>query len=204
MKPIAHSVRWYTLGLFLAAFTSLACTDSNLSKQADSAAETRGLIVGLEGLQPFSGNSIDSLTKEVAAYTHLAQESSSGFYWTHMPAIRAAHAAGKPIYIVGYSLGGIDATRLAQECRKANITVSILFLLDPGALCAFSEKIPPNVRKVVFYQSGSCDSVLDRPQQFLEDPGSTRVELEDLSYMDHLGLPSVLADRIEGDILRGP
>lgn len=185
----------------------LSCTDGNLSKTAElkgRPADTRGVIVGFEGLQPFSGNSIDSLTREVAAQTHLAQAASSGFYWAHLPLIRSAHADGKPIYIVGYSLGGVEATRLAQECSKENITVNILFLMDPGALCAFAEKIPRNVRKVVFYQSGSCNSLLEGPlERFLEDPGSTQVEFEDLSYRNHMTLPSGLAERISGRILSG-
>jgi pimeloyl-ACP methyl ester carboxylesterase len=185
----------------------LACIDSNLSKNAaleNGLADTRGLIVGFEGLQPFSGNSIDSLTKEVAADTHLTQAASSGSYWAHLPLIRSAHANGRPIYIVGYSLGGVEATKLAQECRKESITVNILFLLDPGTLCAFTEKIPRNVRKVVFYQSGSCDSLLDRPlDRFLEDPSSTQIEFEDLSDLNHMSLPSGLVERIEGRILNG-
>jgi len=195
-------------GLFLAAFVNLACTDGNLSRIAatgDRPSETRGVIVGLEGLQPFSGASIDTLTKEVAANAHLVQTASSGFGWTHMPLIRSAHANGQPIYIVGYSLGGVEATKLAQECGRENIAVNILFLLDPGVFCSFAEKIPRNVRKVVFYQSGSCDSLLDGSlEQFLDDPASTKVEFEDLSSRDHLSLPSGLAEKIERDILSGP
>jgi hypothetical protein len=207
MKCAAHRVRWCAPGLFLAAFVGLACTEGNPSQKAEPQGRqdnTRGVIIGLEGLQPFSGNSIDSLTKEVAGEAHLTQASSSGFSWAHLPLLRSAHANGRPIYIVGYSLGGVEATNLAQACRRENITVNILFLLDPGALCAFNEKIPRNVRKVVFYQSGSCDSVLDRPlERFLEDPGSTRVESEDLSYLYHLNLPSGVVESIKGRILSG-
>ena len=202
MRGTAFRFRWCTLGLFLASFMCSACTDG-LSNSADRQGDTRGLIVGIEGLQPFSGNDIDSLTKKVAADTHLAQASSSGFYRVHMPLIRSARASGHPIYIVGYSLGAVEATNLVQACRKENITVDILFLLDPGALCAFSEKIPSNVRKVVFYVSGSCDGVFSNPQQLLEDPGSTHVELEDLSHLNHGTLPSGLIGSIEGRILSG-
>jgi alpha/beta superfamily hydrolase len=135
---------------------------------------------------------------------HLVQASSSGASWVHLPLIRSAHANGRPIYIVGYSLGGVAATKLAQECRKESITVNILFLLDPGALCSFTEKIPRNVRKVVFYQSGSCDSLLNTPlERFLEDPGSTQIEFQDLSDLNHLSLPSGLVGTIEGNILSG-
>jgi len=189
------------------AFVGLACTDGDLSTKAergDPLNETRGLIVGFEGLQPFSGNSIESLTKQVAADTRLDQAASSGFYWAHMPKIRSAHAKGQPIYIVGYSLGGVEATSLVQACHKENIPVNVLFLLDPGALCAYAGKIPPNVRKVVFYQSGTCGSLLDGPlERFLDDPGSTQVQFEDLSSYDHMSLPSGLAQRIEGKILSG-
>ena len=180
-----------------------ACTDDNFPNMAGQSGDTRGLIVGLEGLQPFSGNDIELLTRKVAADAHLAQADSSGFYWVHMPVIRSAHASGHPIYIVGYSLGAVEATNLAQACRRENITVDILFLLDPGALCAFSEKIPRNVRNVVFYVSGSCDGLLINPQQFLEDPYSTKVELDDLSHLNHGSLPLDLAGSIEGRILSG-
>lgn len=204
MKCTIHRARLCALGPLLAAFMGLGCAEGRFSRKADRLADARGVIVGLEGLQPFSGSSIDSLTKEVAADLHLAQTASSGFYRAHLPTIRSAHAAGRPIYIVGYSLGGIDATRLAQECRKENITVSILFLLDPGALCVFAEKVPDNVRKVVFYQSGSCNSLLGSPRQFVEDAGRTQVELVDLSHSNHLSLPSGLARRIEREISNGP
>ncbi len=189
----------------MAAIIAVGCTDGALSKKANHRlAGKRGVIVGYEGLQPFSGNSIDSLTKQVAVDTNLAQAASSGISLGHMQMIRAAHANGLRIYIVGYSLGGIEATRLAQACRKEEIPVDILFLLDPGALCTYTEKIPYNVRKVVFYQSGSCDSLLDRPlDRFLEDPRSTRVDFEDLSHHNHLSLPSGLVRRMEGEILGG-
>ncbi len=195
-------------GLFLAAFMGFSCTAGDPPVKARSEgrlADARGLIVGFEGLQPLSGNSIDRLTKQVAADTNLVQAASSGFSSAQLSRIRSSHANGQPIYIVGYSLGGIEATKLAQRCGKENITVNILFLLDPGALCSFSQKIPRNVRKVVFYQSGTCESLLDKPlERFLESPGSTKIEFEDLSDLNHLSLPSGLVESIEREIMSGP
>jgi hypothetical protein len=188
----------------------LACTSSTISKKKvavlDRQVETRGLIVGFEGLQPFSGRRADKLTKSVAKDLHLAQAATSGNPSVYMPLVASAHANGQPIYIVGYSLGAVAARKLAEKCRKEDIPVDILFLLDPGAMGVFTGRIPRNVRKVVFYQSGTYDSsVSDKPPgEFLEDPTNTHVKFEDLSRLNHLTLPSHLVNRIKAEIQRGP
>ncbi len=102
-------------------------------------------------------------------------------------------------------LGGLEARKLAERCKKEGIQVDILFLLDPGAMGVFTGKIPDNVRKVVFYQSGTYESSLrDKlPEEFLENPLLTQVEFEDLYRLNHMTLPShlvrMIRDQIKGD-----
>jgi hypothetical protein len=206
MKVTGHLVKWGMLGLFLAAISGLACTGSSISEknveQLEQQVKTRGLIVGFEGLQPFSGHRADNLTKKVAKDLDLAQAATSGNSSAYLPLVTSAHANGQSIYIVGYSLGGAEAMKLAEECRKEDIPVDILFLLDPVS----TGKIPRNVRKVVFYQSGTRDSsVSDKPRgEFLEDPDNTQVKFEHESNLNHMDLPLHLADRIKAEIESGP
>lgn len=212
MKNANHIGKYWTLGLCLAgaALCGIACTGTGIPKakmvQLEQQVKTRGLIIGFEGLQPFSGHRADNLTKQVAKELHLSQAATSGNPSEYMPLVASAHANGQPIYVVGYSLGGLDARKLAEKCKTVDIPVDILFLLDPGAMGVFTGKIPDNVRKVVFYQSGTYESSLsEKPSdQFLEDPDRTQVEFQDLSKLNHMNLPSHLAGKIKAQIKSGP
>jgi hypothetical protein len=212
MNEAYHISKWWTLGLCLAAVTlsSIACTEPSIPEaklaQLERQARTRGLIIGFEGLQPFSGHRADDLTKQVAKELHLVQVATSGNPSVYLPLVTSAHDNGQPIYIVGYSLGGDEANNLAEICKKAGIPVDILFLLDPGAMGVFAGKIPDNVHKVVVYQSGTYDnSSWEKPSgEFLEDPERTQVEFHDLSKLNHMNLPSHLAGKIKDQIKSGP
>ncbi len=168
--------------------------------------KTRGVIVGFEGLQPYSGHRIDNLTRHVAEDLDLVHVATSGNPSAHLLLLKAAHANGQPIYIVGYSAGGGDARRLAEKCRQKNIPVDGLFLLDPGTMGVFTGKIPRNVRKVVFYQSGTYPSALPErpPRQYLEDPANTSAKFMDLIELNHMSLPMHLARSIEAEIKKAP
>jgi hypothetical protein len=161
-----------------------------------------GLIIGFEGLQPFSGHRADDLTKKVAKELDLAQAATSGNAASHMPFIIEANSNHQPIYVVGYSLGGNEARSLVDRCKKAGIPVAILFLLDPGAMGVFSGHIPDNVHKVVFYASGTYGGVLSDkdPAAYLEDPNKTRVEFDDVPDLNHMNLPSHVAKKITSEI----
>ena len=84
MNDAYHLGKWLTLGLCLAAATlsGLGCTGTEIPKakmaQLKLRTRTRGLIIGFEGLQPFSGHRADQLTKRVAKDLNLAQEATSG------------------------------------------------------------------------------------------------------------------------------
>ena len=61
---------------------------------------------------------------------------------------------------------------------------------------------PDNVRKVVFYISGSYGSSVqaEDPAHFLENPRTTRYEFVDMSLLNHMNLPSHVARRIREEI----
>ncbi|MDD4890347.1 MAG: hypothetical protein PHU85_10495 [Phycisphaerae bacterium] len=208
MDRLGQITRRLVMTAGLAAIVALgsACTGHGLSRKKEQQVEkqvrTRGLIIGFEGLQPFSGHRADDLTKKVAKDVKLAQAATSGNASVHLPLVAAAYAHGQPVYIVGYSLGGNEARKLAEKCQRTGYPVDILFLLDPGAMGVFRGTIPSNVRKVVFYQSGTYDSSLrGRPRsEFLEDASRTEVEFEDMSRQSHLNLPSHVAKKIRDQI----
>lgn len=183
-----------------------ACTGGGVprdkAQKLHKQVKTHGLIVGFEGLQPMSGHRADDLTKQVAKALDLAQLATSGNSDAHMPFVVEANANHQPVYVVGYSLGGNAARDLVTKCQKAGIPVAGLFLLDPGAMGHFTGKIPDNVRKVVFYMSGSFSLPKD-PGEYLENPHKTRVEFEDLTNLNHMNLPAHVARKIRDEIREG-
>ena len=131
-------IRLFVLWAFVLALVGLlsaGCTSSGISSNRVAAlfreVQTRGGIVGLEGLQPFSGFSAYHLVGTVGDELGLAHSATSGNYMVHMPIIEQASKRGWPIYLVGYSLGGDQARLLAEACKERGITIRILFLLDP-------------------------------------------------------------------------
>jgi thioesterase domain-containing protein len=193
-----------TIGLI-----SAGCTSSGISSSRVAAlyreVQTRGLIVGLEGLQPFSGFRADELVETVGDNLGLAHSATSGNYMVHMPIIEQANKRGWPIYLLGYSLGGDQARLLAEACRDRGITIRILFLLDPRYMTASRPgKIPSNVRRVVFYTSRSYDEsvgVVPMPGN-LADARQTALLVEDLRATGHLGLPEYVTQRMQAEIAR--
>ncbi|MCY2924005.1 MAG: thioredoxin family protein [Planctomycetota bacterium] len=185
------------------------CTSSDISSARLDAlyreVQTRGVFVGLEGLQPFSGFRADQLVGAVGDELGLAHSATSGNYMDHMPVIEQAHRRGWPIYILGYSLGGDQARRLAEACNDRGIPIRILFLLDPRFMASsVPGKIPSNVRRVVFYTSGSYDNtvgVMPTPDN-LVDPRHTALLVEDLPVTGHMGLPGYVTERIRAEIAR--
>lgn len=163
----------------------------------------RGVIVGFEGLQPWSGFSAYQLVKDVGESCQLTYAAGSGGYSTFMPLIREAHKQSRPVYLVGYSLGGDQARRLAVSCQKENIPVRILFLLDPHYMTAAKpEKVPSNVQRVVFYMSSAYRQfghAVPTPGD-LEDATQTTLIAEDARAVWHTGLPSYVTPRVRIEV----
>ena len=165
--------------------------------------KSRGLIVGFEGLQPFSGFSVRNLVLSVGQDLGLVNAATSGHREAHLPIIEAAARAGLPIYIVGYSMGGQEARRLAELCRDRNIPVRILFLLDPGYLVAkVPDKVPDNVARAVFYTSPTYRTFVGTEPKpiHLADPAKTAFASEYFSNSDHTTLPTMVTDRIRKEV----
>lgn len=188
---------------------SAGCTSSGISSARMHTlfreVQTRGLIVGIEGLQPFSGFRAEHLVKTVGNELGLAHSATSGNYMVHMPIIEQANKRGQPIYLVGYSLGGDQARLLAEACNERGITIRILFLLDPHYMAAdVPARIPSNVRRAVFYSSSSYDdsvAVVPRPGN-LADAAQTALLVEDLPGTGHMGLPEYVTQRVHSEIAR--
>lgn len=195
--------------LAVVGLISAGCTSSGISSSRQDAlyreVQTRGVIIGLEGLQPFSGFRASQLVGTVGDELGLAHSATSGNYLAHMPTIEQANKRGWPIYLLGYSLGADQARRLAEACDERGITIRIMFLLDPRYMTAtIPGKIPGNVRRVVFYTSQSYDdsvAVVPTPDN-LADPKRTDLLVEDLRATGHLGLPAYVTRRIQDEVAR--
>jgi thioesterase domain-containing protein len=122
-----------------------------------------------------------------------------------LPTIEQANSRGWPIYLVGYSLGGDQARRLAEVCNEHGVKIRILFLLDPRYMAdGIPGKIPRNVIRVVFYTSRSYDdaiAVVPTPYD-LADAGQTALLVEDLPGTEHMGLPAYVTQRIQAEIAK--
>jgi pimeloyl-ACP methyl ester carboxylesterase len=165
--------------------------------------KTKGLIVSLEGLQPFSWHYADDLAAQVASRLGLAHSATSGNYAAHLPFVEEAARNGQPIYLVGYSLGADQARRLAALCKEKGIPVRILFLLDPGYLASPNPpKIPDNVESLVVYTGRDYDVWVNQPatRGLLEAPAKTKLESEDFPLVSHADLPMHVADLVEARI----
>ena len=203
MVNARHLQRGLALAVCLAATMALgACADLELNKELSAQVKTRGLIVVFEGLQPFSADRATSLAQRAAREAGLAAVGTTGNSAAYVPLAAAAHASGHSVYIIGYSLGGGDACNLAEQCQAKSIPIAILFLVDPGALGLYTDKIPANVSKVIFYRSlGWAVDLPTRPRgELLEDPNRTTVKFEDFPGVGHLDLPGYLAGKLASEI----
>ena len=207
-SAIRFFARWAP-ALVVAAMIAGGCTGSGISSSRRSAltrdVRTRGLIVGFEGLQPFSGFRIKNLAKEVGGELNLAQSVTSGNYKAHLRIIEEAYKHGQPIYLIGYSMGGNQARLLAEECDHRGIPVRILFLLDPEYMVSSHPGlVPANVRTAVVYTSSTYHTTVGRipGQDDLADPGRTSLSVEDFPEAGHMGLPSTVTSWVQQEIAR--
>jgi pimeloyl-ACP methyl ester carboxylesterase len=75
------------------------------------------------------------LTEQVEPY--IKSRNGGGNFYTHwddskvMEAVRATHAAGRPVILIGHSWGGSDAIAAARRARGENIIVDLLITIDP-------------------------------------------------------------------------
>lgn len=75
------------------------------------------------------------LTEEVEPYIKLRK--GGGNFYTHWDdskvagAVRATHAAGRPVILIGHSWGGSDAIAAARRARGESIIVDLLITIDP-------------------------------------------------------------------------
>lgn len=164
-----------------------------------------GLIVGFEGLQPFSGFRIKNLAQTIGDELDLEYSVTSGNYEVHLPIIEKAHTHKQPIYLIGYSMGGNQARLLAEECDRRNIPVRMLFLLDPEYMVSADPgKVPGNVRKVVVCTSTTYHLTVGTipGENNLADASRTSLLIEDCPEAGHMGLPESMTSWILEQIAR--
>lgn len=110
------------------------CTERGIpSSEANILADEvthKPLVIGYEGLQPFSGYRVKNLTEALSIELGFADSATTGNRGCHMPYIEKASQSGQPIHIIGYSLGAAEARALAQDCEKKSIVIDDLILLD--------------------------------------------------------------------------
>ncbi|MDD4890892.1 MAG: hypothetical protein PHU85_13305 [Phycisphaerae bacterium] len=185
------------------------CTASHI-KDRDMAVlkekvKTTSLLVGLEGLQPFSGHRAERLVQQVAKDTNLTYSATSGNYQVHLPLIREAKRHGQHVYLVGYSIGAQQARWLAELCRQEGLEIDIAFFLDPGYLVKRPpDKVPDNVKKAVFHTSPTYRFWVgvEPTRQHLSNPDKTLFAKEYFPRTDHGRLPKAVVAEIEREIAR--
>ncbi len=199
----------YGLALVWVAMAAGGCTGAGISSSGRRAlledVQTHGLIVGFEGLQPFSGYRIRNLARYVGDELDLARSVTSGNYKAHLRIVEEAHRHGQPIYLIGYSMGGNQARLLAEECNRRGIPIRILFLLDPEYMASSRPgKIPPNVREAFVYTSSTYHVTVGNipSEEDLADPGRTSLSVEDVSETGHMGLPDHVTSWVQREIAR--
>jgi hypothetical protein len=200
---------FYAVALVSVATVVSGCTAAGISSSRRSNlnedVRTHGLIVGLEGLQPFSGFRISTMARKVGDELDLAHSVTSGNYKAHLRIIEEAHKNGQPIYLIGYSLGGDQARLLAEECNRRDIPVRILFLLDPEYMVSgHPGKIPGNVQRAVVYTSDTYHTTVGKipGEGNLADPGRTSLSVEDVPEAGHMTLPAEVTPRVRQEIAR--
>ncbi|MFA6133039.1 MAG: hypothetical protein WC869_03360 [Phycisphaerae bacterium] len=205
----ARGFALWACSLAAIGLASAGCTSSGISSSRLDAlfreVQTRGVFVGLEGLQPFSGFRADQVVGTVGDELGLAHSTTSGNYRVHMPIIEQANKSGWPIYLLGYSLGGDQARLLAEACNERGITIRILFLLDPHYMAAdVPGKIPRNVQRVVFCTSRSYDDdiAVVPTADNLADASRTVLLVEDIPATGHMDLPEYVTQRIRVEIAK--
>ena len=206
-SAIRSLAQWTPALVFVTMIVS-GCTAAGISPSGRSAlvedVHTHGLIVGLEGLQPFSGFRINDMARKVGDQLDLAHSVTSGNYQAHLRVIEEAHKHGQPVYLIGYSLGGDQARLLAEECDRRDIPIRILFLLDPEYMVSAHGKIPGNVRQAVVYTSATYHTTVGAipKEDDLADPSRTSLSVEDFSETGHMGLPARVTSWVQQEIAK--
>ena len=149
----------------------------------------RNLIVGIEGLQPWSGASVHNMVSNFADEFGLCACASSGDWSAHILILQEANSKGKYVFLVGYSSGCNEVRALAETGK-----VTILFFIDPTYTGnAFVPKIPGTVDKVITC-TGKNSGILGGKGRItpdmLENPQHTIIENYTIKGADHLDMPT--------------
>jgi hypothetical protein len=167
----------YYVFLFAIIFSLISCNVSPESISMQTArilsqqVQNKPYVALIEGLQPFSGESMNDLGQKLSLECNVSAYATSGNHDAHMPIIREANRNHQKIYIAGFSTGEREAVLLSEDCEREGIPVEILFLLD-GVRIA---KIHTTVKNV-FDILGTKPYVFRRPERYgqkdLENKGT--------------------------------
>jgi len=158
--------------------------------------ESDFFAVGIEGLQPFSQDSVHQLMQRLyfESNRNMAYDASSGDWSRHMENIRTADKYAKKIFLIGYSAGAEEVWHIADRCCSEGIPIEILFYLDPThKKSLFSPKriVPNNVKKVVVI-TGEFSGILGGrglDSRDVQDTRRTEIENHTLAGTGHMRLP---------------
>jgi hypothetical protein len=109
---------------------------------------------------------------------------------------KKVRASGRPLFIIGHSLGGRRAVAVANELLVAGITPDHVFTIDP--FVADDTVAPPGVPLTNFYQMQSF--INGRPVA-----DATNIELSDhgighFSITDHAMVRSAILNTVTGGV----
>lgn len=165
-------------------------------------AATRGHVYLVRGIGNIFSLGMDALADKLRA-KGISESVSNHLTWSRVAnKIAARYKRGRrnaPIVIVGHSLGGNAAIRMAAKLDKAGVPVRLLVIFD----ATNAEPIPANVREAInYYKPGGRGKVL-RPGQGFK--GKIRNDnLKNLPKLKHMNMDesATLHSRVIAKVLR--
>ncbi len=101
------------------------------------------------------------------------------FWPEHMTRLRDAHAAGRPIILVGYSAGYHQSILTAEQCQREGINIDLLIGIDPSYIADHPFYLPANIKQARFYFSSGKGDLMGwarGDEQKIKDAKDSRVE----------------------------
>ena len=165
--------------------------------------QKQSYVAGFEGVPFLSLRRMSTLVENLSLNPTLTGCATSGNPEEHLEYAIKAHESGNNVYIIGYSAGAKDALAFAELCKKEEVLIQTMYLLDPTCFDGlFKQKITKNVLRVINYRSIAENSIRGNPitKDNLESK-ATSFKNKEVLKVGHLKLPNYIMESIEKDIL---
>lgn len=159
---------------------------------------TRPYVVGLEGLG--AGGFAKELTEWVCRDLGYCGFTTAGNPFAHLDLIREAKKNGQKVYVIGHSLGGGEALKLARLCEGEGINIEGVYILETP----WREEVPGNILEFG-HLLGTKPYIFKGPETRRSDLKNLRTNLliKVIEGAGHFDLPMKSKDYIEQEILNG-